>query len=48
MLRQLGVHTHQPGGMTLLCDGGQRYQSKLYNPKFLEEKNLPVPGWLKG
>lgn len=32
--------------VTLLCDGGQRYQSKLYNPEFLAGKNLPVPSWL--
>jgi len=32
--------------VTVLCDGGQRYQSKLYNPGFLREKNLPVPDWL--
>ncbi|MDQ7076368.1 MAG: cysteine synthase A [Robiginitomaculum sp.] len=32
--------------VTLLCDYGNRYQSKLYNPEFLREKNLPVPGWL--
>ena len=32
--------------VTVLCDGGQRYQSKLYNPAFLREKNLPVPEWL--
>ena len=32
--------------VTILCDGGQRYQSKLYNPAFLREKNLPVPSWL--
>ena len=31
---------------TILCDGGQRYQSKLYNPAFLKEKDLPVPDWL--
>ncbi|NYZ12085.1 cysteine synthase A [Azospirillum sp. RWY-5-1] len=31
---------------TILCDGGQRYQSKLFNPAFLREKNLPVPSWL--
>ena len=34
--------------VTILCDGGQRYQSKLYNPAFLREKNLPVPAWLDG
>ncbi|MBF0356613.1 MAG: cysteine synthase A [Alphaproteobacteria bacterium] len=32
--------------VTLLCDGGSRYQSKLYNPAFLRERGLPVPGWL--
>ena len=32
--------------VTILCDGGQRYQSKLYNPEFLREKDLPVPGWM--
>jgi cysteine synthase A len=32
--------------VTLLCDYGTRYQSKLFNPDFLREKGLPVPGWL--
>lgn len=32
--------------VTVLCDGGQRYQSKLFNPAFLKEKNLPAPDWL--
>jgi cysteine synthase A len=32
--------------VTLLCDSGSRYQSKLYNPDFLRSKNLPVPDWL--
>jgi cysteine synthase A len=32
--------------VTILCDGGSRYQSKLYNPAFLRERGLPVPGWL--
>jgi cysteine synthase A len=32
--------------VTILADGGQRYQSKLYNPEFLEEKGLPIPDWL--
>lgn len=32
--------------VTLLCDHGSRYQSKLYNPDFLKEKGLPVPAWL--
>ncbi len=31
---------------TILCDGGARYQSKLFNPTFLRAKNLPVPAWL--
>ncbi len=32
--------------VTVLCDYGTRYQSKLFNPEFLRSKNLPVPGWL--
>ncbi|HEX6363901.1 MAG TPA: cysteine synthase A [Albitalea sp.] len=32
--------------VTILADAGTRYQSKLYNPAFLREKNLPVPAWL--
>jgi cysteine synthase A len=32
--------------VTILCDGGARYQSKLFNPDFLRERNLPVPSWL--
>ncbi|HYH40100.1 MAG TPA: cysteine synthase A [Azospirillum sp.] len=32
--------------VTILCDGGQRYQSKLFNPDFLRGKNLPVPDWM--
>ncbi len=32
--------------VTILCDYGTRYQSKLYNPEFLKSKNLPVPVWL--
>jgi len=32
--------------VTILADGGQRYQSKLFNPDFLRTKNLPVPQWL--
>ena len=32
--------------VTILCDGGARYQSKLFNPAFLRGKNLPVPEWL--
>ncbi len=33
--------------VTVLCDGGSRYQSKLFNPAFLREKRLPVPSWLE-
>jgi cysteine synthase A len=32
--------------VTILCDGGSRYQSKLFNPEFLKSKNLPSPSWL--
>ena len=32
--------------VTLLCDSGTRYQSKLFNPVFLKEKGLPYPDWL--
>jgi cysteine synthase A len=32
--------------VTLLCDHGQRYQSKIFNPAFLREKGLPTPPWL--
>ncbi len=43
MAREMG-----PGHkiVTILCDYGNRYQSKLYNPAFLREKGLPVPPWL--
>ena len=34
--------------VTILCDSGQRYQSKVWNPEFLKAKNLPVPHWLEG
>ena len=33
--------------VTVLCDYGNRYQSKLFNPTFLRGKDLPVPGWLE-
>jgi len=33
--------------VTLLCDSGLRYQSRLFNPAFLRSKNLPVPDWLQ-
>jgi len=43
MAREMGSgHTI----VTLLCDYGTRYQSKLFNPEFLKEKGLPVPDWL--
>ena len=32
--------------VTILCDQGSRYQSKIYNPAFLRERGLPVPQWL--
>ncbi|MBW4708171.1 cysteine synthase A [Roseobacter sp. YSTF-M11] len=44
MARDLGPgHTI----VTVLCDYGTRYQSKLFNPEFLREKGLPTPGWLE-
>jgi cysteine synthase A len=33
--------------VTVLCDYGTRYQSRLFSPEFLREKGLPVPGWLE-
>ena len=33
--------------VTVLCDSGTRYQSKLFNPEFLRSKKLPVPAWLE-
>ncbi|MDP6927984.1 MAG: cysteine synthase A, partial [Rhodospirillales bacterium] len=33
--------------VTVLCDSGARYQSKLFNPAFLREKGLPIPTWLE-
>ena len=32
--------------VTMLCDYGSRYQSKIYNPEFLRDKGLPVPPWM--
>ena len=32
--------------VTVLCDLGQRYQSKVFNPEFLRSKDLPVPPWM--
>lgn len=44
MARELGPgHTI----VTVLCDYGNRYQSKLFNPEFLRSKELPVPAWLE-
>ena len=42
------AHEMGPGKtiVTILCDYGSRYQSKVYNPTFLREKGLPVPVWL--
>ena len=34
--------------VTILCDYGTRYQSKMFNPEFLRSKNLPTPDWLDG
>ena len=44
MARDLG-----PGHriVTILCDLGTRYQSRLFNPEFLRAKGLPVPDWLE-
>ncbi len=33
--------------VTILCDSGQRYQSKIWNPEFLKSKSLPFPNWLE-
>ena len=33
--------------MTILCDYGTRYQTKLFNPEFLREQGLPVPAWME-
>ena len=44
MAREMGPgHTI----VTILCDSGQRYQSKVWNPDFLRSKSLPVPSWLE-
>ena len=44
MAREMGPgHTI----VTILCDYGQRYASKLFNPEFLRSKSLPVPPWLE-
>ena len=45
MAREMGPgHTI----VTVLCDYGTRYQSKLFNPGFLRARGLPAPGWLDG
>ena len=33
--------------VTILCDYGNRYQSKIFNPDFLRSKDLPVPHWME-
>ena len=33
--------------VTMLCDYGTRYQSKMFNPDFLRGKELPVPAWME-
>src|SRR3712207_506071 len=33
--------------VTVLCDYGTRYQSRLFDPAFLRSKNLPVPAWME-
>ena len=44
MAREMGPgHTI----VTILCDYGTRYQSKLFDPAFLRSKELPVPAWLE-
>jgi len=42
------AHDLGPGHtvVTILCDSGTRYQSKLFNPAFLKDKGLPFPDWL--
>jgi cysteine synthase A len=34
--------------VTVLCDSGARYQSKLFNPEFMRSKGLPIPPWVAG
>ena len=43
------AHELGPGHtiVTILCDYGTRYQSKLFNPEFLRSKGLPTPAWLE-
>ena len=44
------AHKLGPGKtiVTILCDYGNRYQSKMFNPEFLRSKDLPVPPWMEG
>ena len=44
LARQLG-HGHTI--VTILCDSGARYATKLFNPEFLRARNLPVPRWME-
>ncbi|MGH6658535.1 MAG: pyridoxal-phosphate dependent enzyme, partial [Sphingomicrobium sp.] len=43
------AHELGPGHtiVTMLCDSGSRYQSRLFNPEFMRSKGLPVPEWLE-
>lgn len=41
--KKLGPNTNI---VTILCDHGSRYQSKIFNPDFLRSKDLPVPPWM--
>ncbi|MDG2243920.1 MAG: cysteine synthase A [Rhodospirillaceae bacterium] len=41
--KKLGANTNV---VTILCDHGSRYQSKIFNPDFLRSKDLPVPPWM--
>ena len=34
--------------VTMLCDYGNRYQGKMFNPEFLRARNLPIPPWMEG
>jgi cysteine synthase A len=44
------AHALGPGKtiVTVLCDSGARYHSKLFNPEFMRSKNLPTPPWIAG
>ena len=32
--------------VTILCDSGRQYLSKIFNPEWLKERNLPLPPWM--